>query len=258
MATEIHPTAVVDPAAQLGTDIKIGPYCIIGPDVSISDRAELKSHVNVDGKTEIGSECVIYPFASLGTKTQDLKFKGGKPCVAIGDRCNIREYVTVNAATYDGDYTRVGSDCLLMAYSHVAHDCIVGNQVVIANCGTLAGHCIIEDQVILGGLSGVHQFVRIGTMTIVGGCSKVTQDVPPYMMADGHPLRVRAINTIGLERRGVTKDHQKLIKEAFRTLYRKKLSTKHAVESIENDLQSCSEIEALLAFVRKSERGITK
>jgi UDP-N-acetylglucosamine acyltransferase len=252
----IHPTAVVAPGARLGEDVEIGPGCVVGEHVALGAGTRLLAHVVVDGHTTLGAGCTVHPFASLGGQTQDLKFRGGAPRVEIGDRTTLREYVTVNAATADGDVTRVGSGCLLMASAHVAHDCVVGDEVIIANCGTLAGHVVIEDRAILGGLSGVHQFVRIGTMAIVGGCSKVTQDVPPYMMADGHPLAVAAINAVGLKRRGVPPETQRRLKEAHRLLYREGLGTREALERIAAEIPACPEIAHLVAFVRASERGI--
>ena len=201
---------------------------------------------------------MLYPFSSIGTQTQDLKFKGGTPRVVIGSGTTIREYATVNAATNDGDATQVGSGCLLMISSHVAHDCTVGDEVIIANCGTLAGHVTLEDRCIIGGLTGIHQFVRIGTQSIIGGCSKVTQDIPPYMMADGHPLRVRGINRVGLERRGAGRPAQRQLKAAFRILYRRGLSTRQALETFGVELEPTPEISRMIQFIKGSERGITK
>jgi UDP-N-acetylglucosamine acyltransferase len=258
MSSHIHPTAIVDPAASVGRDVAIGPYCIVGPEVTLGDGARLISHVNVDGYTFLGAGCTVWPFASIGTRTQDLKFTGGRPGVRIGARTNLREYVTVNAATADGDFTTVGDDCLIMATAHVAHDCIVGNGVIIANAGTLAGHVFIEDQAIIGGLCGVHQFVRIGRMSITGGCSKVVQDIPPFMTADGHPLGIHGINKIGLTRRGVSEETQAALKEAYRILYRQNLTSKAACEKIEAELPRTPELEHLTSFVRSSERGITR
>ncbi len=257
MAT-IHPSAVVAAGAEIGDDVEIGPYCVIGSHVKLGAGTRLHSHVVVDGSTTIGAGCTLFPFASIGTLTQDLKYKGGAPRVEIGDGTTLREYVTVNAATYDGDATRVGSRCHIMAYAHIAHDCIVGDEVIIANCGTLAGHVIIEDQAILGGLSGIHQFVRIGRMSIIGGCSKVTQDVPPFMMADGHPLEVRGINRVALERRQVERSVQSAIKECYRFLYRKSLTTSQALEQIRAEISSSPEVDQLVAFIEASERGIAR
>lgn len=253
---DVHPTAIVAPGANLDAGVKVGPYAILGPHVTIGAGSEIMGHVFIDGHTSMGADCICYPFCSIGTRTQDLKYQGGTPGLRIGDRTTIRESVTVNAATHDGDRTVIGSDCLLMAYAHVAHDCQVGNGVIVANCGTLAGHVIIEDGVILGGLSGVHQFVRIGRMSIIGGCSKVTQDVPPFMTADGHPLSVRGLNTVGLKRRNMATESVKLLKRAYRYLYREDLPTRAAIVRIETELEQVDEIQQLLAFLKSSERGI--
>ncbi len=256
--TRLHPTAIVDPGAELGEDVEIGPYCVIGPHVRIGAATRLMSHVVVDGHTTLGRRCTVFPFASVGGRTQDLKYRGGAPRLEVGDETTIREFATLSCATADGDVTRVGSRCLLMAYSHVAHDCLLGDEVILANCGTLAGHVIVEDQVILGGLSAVHQFVRMGRLCIVGGCSKVTQDIPPFMMADGHPLTVPAVNGVGLKRRGMTEDIQRRLKQAHRILYRQGLPIRAALERIEAEIEPCAEISHLVAFVRASERGITR
>lgn len=254
----IHPTAIVDPGAELGETAQIGPYCVIGPHVKIGDGARLMAHVFMDGWTTLGAGCTVFPFASLGTQTQDLKFKGGAPRVEIGDHTTLREYVTVNAATADGDVTRIGARCHIMAYAHIAHDCRVGDEVIMANCATLAGHITVEDQAIIGGLCGVHQFVRIGRMSIIGGCSKVTQDVPPFMMADGHPLAVHGINSVGLKRRGVGEEAARQLKNAYRILYREGLSTTQALQRLEAEPARGPEIEELMEFIRHSNRGIVR
>lgn len=254
----IHPTAIISEGAVLGDNVDVGPYCVIGPFVRIGDRTRLMSHVVIDGHTTIGRECSIFPFASLGTQTQDLKFKGGTTYVEIGDNTTIREYVTVNSGTNDGEKTVVGSRCHIMAYCHVAHACVVGNDVIMSNCATLAGHVIVEDHAILGGLSAVHQFGRVGTMCMVGGMSRVAQDVTPYMIIEGNPAEVRGPNSIGLKRRNVEENVQRLIKEAYRILFREGLSTSQAVEKIKTDLEQIPEIIHLLKFVEGSERGIIK
>jgi len=256
--SDIHPTAVIDPAAKLGADLTIGPYCIIGPEVELGDGCVLKSHVNVDGFTRIGADCTLWPFTSIGTQTQDLKFTGGRPGVTIGARTTLREYATVNAATADGDLTVVGDDCHIMACAHVAHDCIVGNGVIMANAATLAGHVVIEDMAIIGGLSGVHQFVRIGRQAIIGGCSKVVKDVPPFMTADGHPLKVRGTNKVGLARKGASESVQSLLKEAYKILYMRELPTSKAVECLREELDAVDEVMQLIYFIEQSERGITR
>ena len=256
--SKIHPSAIVDPGARLGEGVEIGPYCVVGPHVKLGNSTRLMSHVVVDGWTTLGEGCTVFPFASIGQMTQDLKYKGGAPRVEIGDRTTLREYVTVNAATHDGDVTRVGSRCHIMAYVHVAHDCVVGNEVVMANAATLAGHVIIEDQAIIGGLCGIHQFVRIGRLAITGGCTKLTQDLPPFMMADGNPVEVRAINSVGLKRRGVSEATEGLIKKAHKILYREGLSTRQALEMIGQQIELVPEIEHLINFIKSSERGIAK
>ncbi len=256
--TQIHPTAVIAPGAELDAGVEVGAYSIVGPHVRLGARTRIMPHVFLDGHTTIGPDCVIFPFASIGSQTQDLKFKGGKTFVEIGAGTTLREYVTVNSGTNEGDVTRVGDRCHIMAYSHIAHQCIVGNDVIIANVGTLAGHVIVEDCAVIGGLCGVHQFVRIGRMSIMGGCSKTTQDIPPYMMADGNPVSVHGINIVGLQRRGVTVEARHHLKTAYRILYREKLNTRQALEKIKQSLPQISEVQHLVAFIEASERGIAR
>jgi UDP-N-acetylglucosamine acyltransferase len=254
----IHSTAIIAPSATLADDIEVGPYSVIGPHVRVGAGTRIQSHVVLDGHTSIGAGCTIFPFACVGTQTQDLKYRGGVAHVEIGDQTTIREYVTVNASTDDGGITRIGSRCHIMAYAHVAHDCRVGNEVILANCGTLAGHVILEDQVILGGLSAVHQFVRIRAVEHHRRLFKVTQDVPPFMMADGNPLQVHTINAIGLKRKKFSAEAQRLLKKAHKILYRDNLSTSQAVARLEAELEQQEEVRHLVEFIRASERGITK
>ena len=258
MGVSIHPLAVVQPGAELGADVTIGPFCAVGPNVRLGDRVVLRSHVSVDGHATLGAGCEVWPFASIGGKTQDLKYKGGAPRLVIGDATVIRECATLNCATFDGGETRVGSKCLIMAYCHVAHDCVVGDRVIMANNATLAGHIVIEDDVILGGLTGVHQFVRIGRMSILGGFTKAVKDVPPYMMADGDPLKVYGPNKVGLERHGVAPEVQQALKEAYKIVYRTDLTTAAALARIEAEIAPSPEIRNFVEFIRKSERGISK
>ena len=255
---EIDPQSVVHPEARIGEGVRIGPFCTVGPQVTLGKGTELKSHVVVDGNTEIGEDCVLWPFASVGTQSQDLKFAGGSPGVRIGDRTTLREYVTVNAATADGDLTVVGNDCHIMAYSHVAHDCRVGDEVILANAATLAGHVIVEDQAIIGGLSGVHQFVTVGKLSITGGCSKVVQDIPPFMTADGNPLKIRGINKVGLERHGASAATIKALRTLYKFLYREKMSVQEWLEASEAQVERLPEVDHLESFVKRSERGITR
>lgn len=256
--TDIHPTAIVDTGAELDKNVKIGPYSIIGAHVKIGQGTKIMGHVYLDGWTTIGSGCTIFPFASIGTQTQDLKYKGAVTFVEIGEHTTLREYVTVNSGTNEGDVTRVGARCHIMAYSHVAHQCIVGNEVIISNAGTLAGHVIVEDNAIIGGLCGIHQFVRIGRMCIIGGCSKATQDIPPFMMADGNPLIIHGLNIVGLQRHNVPDETRRILKEAHRIIYRQNLTVHEALETIKKELPSCPELEHLTSFIASSERGITR
>ncbi|MBI2438499.1 MAG: acyl-ACP--UDP-N-acetylglucosamine O-acyltransferase [Lentisphaerae bacterium] len=256
--TTIHPTAIVDSGAELDEGVEIGAYSIVGAHVKIGRATRIMPHVFLDGWTTLGESCTVFPFASIGTQTQDLKYKGGVTFVEIGDHTTLREYVTVNAGTNEGDVTRVGARCHIMAYSHVAHQCIVGNGVIMANAGTLAGHVIIEDDAIIGGLCGIHQFVRVGRMSIVGGCSKAVHDIPPFMMADGNPAAVRGINTIGLQRHAITEAVRQTLKEAYRILYRENLVAKAALEKMKTELALGPELEHLMAFVASSKRGIAR
>ncbi len=258
MGVSIHNLAVVDSGAELGADVVIGPFCNIGPDVRLGDGVKLRSHVSVEGHTTLGAGCEVWPFANVGGKTQDLKYKGGAPRLVVGENTVIRECATLNCATYDGGETRIGSKCLIMAYAHVAHDCIVGDRVILANNATLAGHILIEDDVILGGLAAVHQFVRIGRMSILGGYTKTVKDVPPYMMADGNPVKVYGPNKIGLERHGVTEEAQQALKQAYKLVFRTELTVAKALERIEAELAPSPEIRYYVEFIRKSERGIAR
>ena len=256
--SEIHPTAVIQEGARIGEGCRIGPYCVIGPNVILGTGCELHSHVVIDGHTEIGSENTFYPFASIGLRTQDLKWDGGTTWTRVGSNNTFREYVTIHSATADGDATVIGSHNNLLAYTHVAHDCQLGDHIIMSNVGTLAGHVIVEDCAIVGGLAAVHQFCRIGTMSIIGGCSKVVQDVPPYMMVDGNPAAMRTLNKEGLKRNGVNEDTQKSMRQAYRILFRSEQTFTNAVKQVRADLATSPELEHLLAFIESSERGIAK
>src|SRR5438132_10648293 len=254
----VHPTAVVHAKAQIGADCEIGPYCVIGEHVQLGNGCRLHSHVVIDGHTRLGRGNEIFPFASLGLKTQDLKWKGGTTFTEIGDFNTFREHVTIHSATGDGERTRVGSHNHILAYAHIAHDCGIGDQIVMSNVATLAGHVVVEDYALVGGLAAVHQFCRIGRMAIVGGCSKVVQDVPPFMLADGNPAETRTINKIGLDRNGVSEEVQSALKLAFKILFREGLTISNALAKIESELPPSPELQHLVEFVRKSERGISK
>jgi UDP-N-acetylglucosamine acyltransferase len=254
----IHPTAIIHPCAQIGEECEIGPYCVIGPSVVLGPKCLLHSHVVIDGSTVLGRENEIFPFASIGLKTQDLKWKGGVTRTLIGDNNTFREYVTIHSATGDGETTEVGSFNNILAYSHIAHNVRVGNRTIMSNVATLAGHVTVEDHAIIGGLAAIHQFCRIGKMAIIGGCSKVVQDVPPFMLADGNPAETRTINKVGLERNGVAEGTQASLKQAYKILFREKLTISNALSRIEAELEPSPEISHLIAFVRASERGISK
>jgi len=256
--TRIHPSAVVHTRAQVGRNCDIGPYCVLGEHVLLGDDCRLHSHVVIDGHTRLGRGNEIFPFASLGLKTQDLKWKGGTTFTEIGDFNTFREHVTIHSATGDGERTRVGSHNHILAYAHIAHDCRIGDQIVMSNVATLAGHVVVEDYALVGGLAAVHQFCRIGRMAIVGGCSKVVQDVPPFMLADGNPAETRTINKIGLDRNGVSEEVQSALKLAFKILFREGLTISNALAKIESELPPSPELQHLVEFVRKSERGISK
>jgi UDP-N-acetylglucosamine acyltransferase len=254
----IHPTAVVHPKAQIGPDCEIGPYCVVGEHVVIGARCRLHSHVVIDGHTRLGEGNRIFPFASIGLQTQDLKWKGGLTHTEIGDHNTFREYVTVHSATGEGEATVVGSNNHILAYSHVAHNVVLGDHVIMSNVATLAGHVVVEDYAVVGGLAAIHQFCRIGKMSIVGGCSKVVQDVPPYMLADGNPAETRTVNKVGMERNGVSEEAQSALRQAFKILFRERLTIPNALARIEQDLSPLPEVQHLVSFVRRSERGISK
>lgn len=220
MVSQIHPTAVIDPAASIGADVQIGPYCVVGPNVSLGDRVRLVSHVCVDGHTTIGEETVIFPFSSIGHAPQDLKYKGEASTLEIGARNRIREHVTMNPGTEDGGMkTVVGNDGLFMVGAHVAHDCIVGNNVILANNATLAGHVELGDFAIIGGLSAVHQFVRIGPHAMIGGMSGVEHDVIPYGLVMGDRARLQGLNLVGLERRGFDRGQIKVLRGLYQDMF---------------------------------------
>ncbi len=253
----IHPTAVIAPGAQVAEDVTIGPYCVVGADVVIGAGTTLASHVVVEGHTTVGRDCQLFSFACIGTQTQDLKFEGGTTHVEIGDGTTLREYVTVNSGTVDGEVTRVGQRCHILAYCHVAHGCQVGNGVIMSNLATLAGHVVIGDNVVVGGMTGIHQFVRIGNNVMLGGMTKIVKDCAPFTIVDGNPARLRGPNSIGLERHGFSSEARKQVRAACRLLMREELSVKQAVAEIGVSVEGGPEIEALLGFIDSSERGIT-
>lgn len=258
MATVIDATAVVAPRAQLGVGVRIGPYAIIGENVQVGDHTVIGPHAVLDGWTEIGADCRIHVGAVIGVEPQDLKYEGAKSWVRIGQGNVIREYATVHRATEEEGETRIGDQNLLMAYVHVAHNCVLGNHVILANAVNLAGHVLIEDFAIVGGVTPIHQFVRIGSHSFVGGGSRVPQDIPPYVRCAGNPLRVAGLNSVGLARRGFPPEVVAELKRAYRVIYRSDLNVSQALERIRAELKPYPEVLNFVRFIASSERGITK
>jgi len=252
---DIHATAVIHPSAKLGEGVQIGPYAVIGAHTQIGDGTSIGSHAVIEPFTSIGRDCQIFPHAVVGGVPQDLKYAGEESITIVGDRNVIREFVTINRATGEGEVTRIGDDNLLMAYVHVAHNCIVGSGIVLANNVTLAGHVEIEDFVTVGGLTGIHQFCRVGKLAMIGAMSRIVQDVPPFMTSEGHPPKVFGPNTIGLRRRGISAESRMAIKRAFRLLYRSELNVTQAIAEMES-MSDNPEVRHLMNFARTTERGL--
>ncbi len=255
MTNAIHPTAIIEKGAQIPPSVRIGPYCVVGPDVTLGDNVVLHSHVVLGGDTIIGDECEIFPFASIGQPTPDLKYKGEKSELKIGRRTKIREYVTINPGTeVGGMLTQVGDDCLLMPNCHVAHDCKVGNRVIMANSAALGGHVTIGDFVVIGGLAAIHQFVRIGSYAVIGGMSGVESDVIPYGRVKGERAFLAGLNLIGLERNGFTKDQVKTLQRAFYDLFGDDGTMEQRLERIEQEYSGDDLVMSILRFAREKTR----
>ncbi len=251
MTQSIHPTALIDPKAQLGEGVAIGPYCVVGPDVRLGDGVRLIAHVVVDGRTTIGAGTVIYPFASIGQRPQDLKYHGEPSTLEIGANNQIREYVTMNPGTEGGGMlTKVGDNGLFMVGVHVAHDCNVGNNVVMANNATLAGHVHVGDFAVIGGLSAVHQFVRIGSHAMIGGMSGVESDVIPYGMVKGDRAYLAGLNIVGLERRGFSREDIHALRSAYRMLFSKEGTMAERLEDVAEHYGSRSLVDGMVDFIR--------
>jgi len=257
MATEIHPSAIVEEGAELADGVSVGPFSIIGREVKIGEGTEIGSHVTVGGRTSIGSRCRIFPYASIGLDPQDLKYKGEDTGVRIGDDCVLREYVTVNRGSVSGDgMTEMGSNIFLMAYAHVAHDCKVGNHVIMANAATLGGHVTIGDNAFLGGFVAVHQYCRVGTFVMIGGVGRMTKDVPPYVMAVGvDDVKLFGLNSVGLKRGGLGDEAIKDLKAAYKIIFGKKGSLKDAIKRVQEELPYTDEIAHLIEFLKQCKRG---
>jgi UDP-N-acetylglucosamine acyltransferase len=259
MATRVHPSAVVDPGAVLGEGVEIGPFAIVGPHVVLGDGVKLWPHAVLDGHTTLGEGCEVYPGACVGLPPQDKKYDGSPTRLEIGARTIIREHATLQPGTVTGiGETRVGADCLIMAYCHVAHDCVVGDGVIMANATQLAGHVTVEDFVILGGVTTVHQFVRIGTRAFTGAATRVVQDLPPYTTADGHPAGLVGLNTVGLQRAGFTAEAVRALKTTYKEIFVRG-PFREGIERVESGLAAeHPEVRGFVDFLRASERGVTR
>ena len=256
--TNVHPTAIIEPGAELGAGVSVGAYAYIGARVRLGDGCSVHHHATVDGLTALGGACEVFPYACVGLKTQDLKFKGGVPGLRAGARNVFREFCTVHTATNDGDFTVLGSDNHFLAYTHIAHDCVLGSHIIASNGATLAGHVHLGDHVVIGGYGGIHQFCRIGRHAMISACAKVVKDVPPFMVADGTPAEIRGINRIGLERAGFSPEQLERVKSAYKTLYRAGLNRAQAFIELGARADAGSpEIAELIAFAQASERGLS-
>jgi UDP-N-acetylglucosamine acyltransferase len=257
MSSFIHETAIVAPTASLGEGVHIGPYSTIGSGVALGDGVRLESHVVVDGKTTIGAKTRVFPFASIGLEPQDLKYAGEETATEIGERNTIREFVTIHRGTAGGGgVTRIGDDNLLMAQAHVAHDCQLGNEIIMANGATLAGHVRIEDRANIGAYSGVHQFCRIGLEAFVGGYSVVVKDAPPFATIQGNHAKCYGLNRLGMKRRGYSKETIQNLHHAYHLLLSAKLNTTQALERIKAEIKGSAEVDLLVDFIESSSRGV--
>ncbi len=256
----IHATAIVSPQAKLGRNVRVGPFCIIGSHVELGDDCVLHSHVVIEGPSVFGRGNEFFPFAVVGGKTQDLKYIGEPTSLVVGDHNVFRENCTVHRSTHDDAPTRIGSHNLFLCYSHVAHDCQVGDHVILSNNGTLGGHIVVEDHAIISGLAAVHQFCRIGTHSIIGGCSKVVQDVPPFMIVDGNPASTRGLNLVGLQRRGFPEEDVRALRSAYKKLFlRKDTNLAVAISSLKaSHAGDTPQVARLIHFIEESRRGITR
>ena len=259
MSAFIHPTAIVSPNAKIGGDCYIGAFSIIGDEVTLGDRVHLESHVVINGKTSVGDETRVFPFVSIGLAPQDLKYDGEATATEIGKRNHLREFVTVHRGTAGGGgLTKIGDDNLLMAQAHVAHDCRLGNEIIMANAATLAGHVEIADRANIGAYSGVHQFCRIGLEAFVGGYSVVVKDALPFAVIQGNHAKCYGLNRVGMKRRGYAKEVIEKLHRAFHLLISAKLNTTQAVEKIKGEIKDCAEVNLLVEFIETSKRGVVK
>jgi UDP-N-acetylglucosamine acyltransferase len=254
----IHATAIVHPNANVDRGVDIGPYCIVGENVTIGRGTVLQAHVVVNGWTEIGEDCDIYPFATIGAASQDRKYQGERAFTRVGNRTVLREYCSIQRATGPEAVTAVGDDCLLLAYTHIAHNCILGNGVTMSNLAQLAGHVEVGDYVTIGGQAGVHQFTRIGRYAMIGGASKITKDVPPFFLIEGNPAEPYGLNSVGLRRATFTVEMRNELKRFYKILYNPKFNVSQAVESMKEEVTSEPGRELIAFLEAPSQRGILK
>ncbi len=255
----IHETALISPKSNVGSDVKIGPYTVIGDDVTIGDGTTIGAHTVIEPFVTIGSNCKIFQFAAIGAEPQVLKFDGQETHVVIGNNTIIREFVTIHRGTTEASgLTKIGNNNLLMAYTHVAHDCNIGDHVVLANNTTLAGHITIGNHATVGGLVAIHQFVRIGDYAFVGGKSAVVKDIPPFVIASGDRARLHGLNRVGLKRYGFTPEAMTALKKTYRIIFRYGLTLNEAIERVSAEVDPVKEVEAMISFIKASSRGITR
>ena len=254
----VHPTAIVHPNAKVARGVEVGPYCVVGEHVEIGTGTVLQAHVVVNGWTTIGEDCNIYPFATIGAASQDRKYHGERAYTRVGNRTIVREYVSIQRATGEEEVTAVGDDCLLLAYVHIAHNCILGNFVTMSNLAQLAGHVEVGDYTTIGGQAGVHQFTRIGRYAMIGGASKLTKDVPPFFLIEGNPAQPYGLNSVGLRRAGFTVSERNEIKKFYKILYNPKLNVSQAINEMKAEASSDPGREIIAFLEADSQRGILK
>src|SRR5579863_1624271 len=259
-AANVHPTAIIDPRAKIAASCRVGPYCVIGADVELGENCRLLSHVAIDGPTRIGADNSFFPYCAIGMAPQDTTYKGEPTRLEIGEHNEIREYVTINRGTVKGGgVTRVGSHLLIMAYTHIGHDCVIGDHAMLVNGATLAGHVTVEEWAVVGALCPVHQFVRIGAHSYIGGGTTITQDVLPFSMTSAaRETHAYGMNRVGLERRGFSKDRIARIHHAYKILLASKMNTSQALEKLKSESARGEDVDMLIRFIEKSERGIIK
>jgi len=252
----IHPSAIIDSKAQIGENVKIGPFVIIENDVVIGDGTEIKSSAVIKSGARIGKECRIFQSAVISEIPQDLKFSGEKTLLEIGDRTTVREFCTLNRGTSELGKSSVGNDCLLMAYVHVAHDCVIGDKTILANGVQLAGHVSIGYHVTIGGMTPIHQFCNVGDHAFVGGGYRVVQDVPPYILASGEPLKFAGVNNVGLRRRGFSSESRMNIKRVYKQIFYSAMNMSESIKEIKSNIEQTEEVKIILNFIENSNRGL--